>query len=79
MSDELPFGITRRPRVADTKAALCCVDDHLSTSDVMIQTWWSGEGFTLQIDCEGKRELLDLSWQEWEALRLCVEAVLEAD
>ena len=73
--DELPFGIVRPPQVQKTKSALCVVDDHLGKSDVMIDTWWSGEGFTVRVDRESKAETLDLSWQEWEALRLCVEAV----
>lgn len=77
--DELPFGIVGPPRVQRTKSALCCVDDHLGKSEVMLDTWWSGEGFTLRANRNGKSETLDLSWQEWEALRLCVEAVLKAD
>ena len=75
MESELPFGIKRPPQVAKTKAALCVVDDHLGKSDVMVETWWSGEGITLQIDGKDGRQQIDLSWSEWDAARLCVEAV----
>lgn len=73
--DDPHWFISSHPRVAKTKSSLCTVDDHLGKSEVMVQTWWSGEGFTFTIDSEGKTREIELSWQEWEALRLSVEAM----
>ena len=82
----LPFGITHLPRTCDTKASLIRVDDHLGKSDVSIQTWWNGEGFTLQIDSEETipslvrpPQSIDISWQEWEALKLLVKDITKKE
>ena len=63
------------PRVQSTKAVMCTVDDHLGKSDIMIDTWWSGEGFTLQIASDGKKREMEISWQEWEAIKRSIDAI----
>lgn len=74
--DELPFGLKSLPDVQNTKASAVDVCDHLGESSIYIDTWWSGEGFTIRIDRkgEGKQEI-ELSWQEWEAVRLSIKAI----
>ena len=76
MSKKLPFGIVAEPRSANTKAAVIDVDDHMAKSSLHVNTWWSGEGITVTVDDEnGKRQQIDLSWQEWRALKMAVKAV----
>lgn len=66
-----------KPRAVDTVAVAAEVDDHLGESCVMIQTWWSGEGFTLTIEDRGETPMrqtqeVDLTWTQWEAVRDCL-------
>lgn len=63
------------PRVQPTKSVMCTVDDHLGKSDIMIDTWWSGEGFTLRIESDGEKREMDVSWQEWEAIKRSIDAI----
>lgn len=75
---KLPFGIKHRPKLANTKSVLCDVSDHLGESTVMVDTWWSGEGFTVHVHAkDGKREI-DFSWSEWDALRLCLKEIKDS-
>lgn len=73
---ELPFGVKRPPQVASTKSALCDVDDHIGKSSVMVDTWWNGEGVTISCQRGEVTSQIELQWSEWEAVKLCVSAVL---
>lgn len=76
----LPFGMTHPPRTAKTTATLATIDDHLGKSDLMAWTWWSGEGFTLEIQEYGKvAERIDISWTQWDALQLVVKELDRKD
>jgi hypothetical protein len=77
--EELPFGLTKKPRVQNTQASLANIDDHLGESSVMVQTWWSGEGFTVEIQDKNSSDKLDISWTQYEALKLSVEEILKAE
>ena len=76
---KLPFGIPREPRVANTKVAMVDVDDHLGKSSVMVGTWWSGEGLTIEVHGTDHvpRQSIDLTFSEFEAMKLAVRAVME--
>ena len=78
MQSELPFGVARRPRVANTKSALCCIDDHHGKSELMVDTWWSGEGFTLQISDDGEKSI-QITWTQWDALKLTVSEIVRSE
>lgn len=75
----LPFGITTKPSVSKTHAALVSIDDHLGKSDVMIQTWWNGEGFTLTIGEGAKSQMIDISHVQWTATKMAVRAIKNAE
>lgn len=77
MDDDDDWYIKSPPRVANTKAVLCVVDDHLAKSEIMLTTWWSGEGFTLEIEGKDGVRKMDFSWQEWEAAKKCLDALGE--
>lgn len=78
MSKKLPFGIVSEPRVSNTKAVLVPIEDHLSKSNVLVSTMWSGEGITVEVsDEKGKTQQIELSWQEWTALKMAVKALKE--
>ncbi len=76
---KLPFGIAQPPMVSNTKACLVVVDDHLGKSSVMVETWWSGEGFTIQIDDSGKTERLEVTWTQSRAIRLALDEIKKAE
>lgn len=82
-SKDLPFYISREPNVAKTLAALQTVEDHLGRSDVMVNTWWSGEGFTVEIhnqdDKPPTRQSIDITWQQWDSLKRVVKAILKSE
>ena len=68
------------PRTCKTTATLVTLDDHLGKSDLLAWTWWSGEGFTLEIQEEGKAaEQIDISWSQWDALKLVVKELQTKD
>ena len=76
---KLPFGIASEPTVADTKAASVVISDHLGNSTLHVNTWWSGEGFTFSLEADDCRnDAIDLSWQEWAALKLAVKAIKDS-
>lgn len=76
----LPFGVTRPPSTCNTKASLITLDDHLGKSELMAWTWWSGEGFTLEVqnDREPPRHV-DITWTQWDALKMIVRDLLKKD
>ncbi len=79
---KLPFFLDREPQVANTHAVLATVKDHLGESDVMITTWWNDEGFTIDVEdlkhSNAAKRSMEISWNEWDALRRCVKASKEA-
>lgn len=81
-SQNLQFGIAKYPNVTDTKAGLVGVNDHTSKSTILANTWWNGEGFTLTIaneDCDNVKFNADITWQQWEAIKLLIEALTKED
>lgn len=75
---KLPFGIPRPPQVATIKVARVAVEDHFGESSVMVETWWNGEGITIQVNAKSEEQRVLLTWQEWTAVRLAVAAIHEA-
>jgi len=76
---KLPFGVNEKPRVAETKAVAIDIEDHLGNSIIHVNTWWSGEGFTVQLEADnGRTDAIDFSWQEWSALKLAIKAIQNA-
>lgn len=75
----LPVGIPHPPRTARTHA--CLVDiDFPDKSSVMVQTWWNGEGFTIEVehDTQDTRRI-DLTWTEYSAVKLAVRDIREKE
>ena len=79
---KLPFYLEREPQVANTHAVLATVKDHLGESDVMVTTWWNGEGLTIDVEDRKaphtRKVSINISWCEWDALKRCVKAIEKA-
>lgn len=77
--EELPFGLVRKPRVQSTLAVHAELDDHLGKSYVYAQTWWSGEGFSLEIQNSDETHKADITWTQYEALKVAVDEIQKAE
>lgn len=77
--EELPFGLKKAPRVVPTHASYAELDDHLGLSYLSVQTWWSGEGFTLEIQNSNETHKADITWTQYEALKVSVESIQKAE
>jgi hypothetical protein len=78
--DALDLGLIGKPRVQSTHACLVSVDDHLGKSDVMVNTWWNGEGYTIIVTDEKDDEReIDLSHTQWEAVKAAICEISKAE
>jgi 2-phospho-L-lactate transferase/gluconeogenesis factor (CofD/UPF0052 family) len=55
------------------------ISDHSGDSTMHVNTWWNGEGFTLFLDGDKKVHEIDLTWTQWDALKLAVKAIKKAE
>lgn len=74
-SNELPFGIKNPPQVTNTKSAQVDVEDYLTKSNILVNTWGNGEGIDILVD----EERLELSWAQWDAIKLAVKSLLQEE
>lgn len=52
------------------------IEDHFGKSSVIVTEWANGEGFDVLLDCEKQpQQRLEISWQEWGALKIAVLAM----
>lgn len=71
----------KKPSVSSIKEAVSDVEDYMGNrSIVMVCTWGSGDGFTIEIDdwtkdgAVTRTQRIELSNDQWDALRACVTA-----
>jgi len=79
MDEELPFGLIKKPSVQTTHSVYAELDDHLGKSYLMAQTWWSGEGFSLEIQNSNETHKVDITWTQYEALKVAVNEMQKAE
>ena len=69
------------PDVMTVNEAWSFIDDHHGKSHLRVIEWGNGEGITIEIDDDGmgkKYQRLELTWSRFDAIKACVEAIIDA-
>lgn len=68
------------PKIMNVKEVWSFIDDHLGKSELRVFEWGNGEGFTIELDDDGleKNQRLELTWNQFDAIKACVEAIINA-